>query len=153
MKLLTIAFAVTLTLLSGVATASDGMTTLQSAKSQVATVTALKTIFDKKGITLFAEVDHQKGADSVGQSLRPTTVLIFGNPKLGSPLMACEQAVALDLPQKMLIHEDAGGKVWLSYNDPAYLQSRHSVKGCDAALSKVAGALKNISAAAASAPK
>lgn len=132
-----------------IAYAGEGVVNLQSAKNHEATVNALKNIFDKKGITLFAEIDHKKGAASVGQELLPTTLLVFGNPKLGSPLMKCEQAVALDLPQKMLIKQDAEGKVWLSYNDPQYLKARHGVTECDEAFAKVSGALRKISSKAA----
>lgn len=73
---------------------------------------------------------------------------MFGNPKAGTPLMQCEQTVAIDLPQKMLISEDAEGRVWLSYNNPEYLKSRHNIKGCDEVINNVSMALMNLSTAA-----
>ena len=81
-------------------------------------------------------------------SLRPTEVVIFGNPKVGTPLMNCAQSVAIDLPQKALIWQDEAGEVWLAYNDPAYLAGRHKIEGCDEVLKKVSGALANFAAAA-----
>ena len=73
---------------------------------------------------------------------------MFGNPKAGTPLMNCEQSVAIDLPQKILISEDADKKVWLSYNNPEYLKSRHNIKGCDTEIANIAKALDGVSKAA-----
>lgn len=123
------------------ATAPDGLISVGSEHSVAVTVERLKNVLSAKGMTLFATVDHAQGAASVGNPLRPTTVVIFGNPKVGSPLMGCSQTTAIDLPQKALIWEDQAGKVWFSYNDPAYLKHRHHVQGCDAVLTKVSGAL------------
>jgi uncharacterized protein (DUF302 family) len=75
--------------------------------------------------------------------LRPTELVIFGNPKVGAPLMQCSQTVAIDLPQKALIWQDESGQVWLTYNDPQYLAKRHEIGGCKAVLDKVRNALKN----------
>ena len=80
--------------------------------------------------------------------LRPTEVLVFGNPKVGTPLMLCSQSFAIDLPQKMLAWQDENGKVHLGYNDPTHLKSRHKTEGCDEVLGKVSGALANFAAAA-----
>ena len=80
--------------------------------------------------------------------LRPTELMIFGNPKVGAPLMQCSRAVAIDLPQKALIWQDEGGQVWLSYNDPQYLANRHKIDACKAVLDKVRNALKNFAKAA-----
>ena len=79
---------------------------------------------------------------------RPTQLVIFGNPKVGAPLMQCAQSVAIDLPQKALITQDAQGRVWLSYNDPAYLRQRHHIEGCKPVLAKVSGALAKFARAA-----
>ena len=91
------------------------------------TVDRLKNILQSKGITLFAVVDHSGEADKVGMKMRPTKLLIFGSPKAGTPVMLAAPSIALDLPLKILIREDDQGKVWVSFNDPAYLQERHGV--------------------------
>ncbi len=127
---------------------ASGLVTKQSPRSVAATADKLESLLRAKGMTIFARVDHQQNAAGVNMTLRPTQVLIFGNPKVGTPLMQCAPSVAIDLPQKMLIHEDAAGRVWLSYNDPAYLKDRHNMTGCDSGLDKVASALAAISTAA-----
>lgn len=91
------------------------------------TVEKLKTILQSKGVTLFALVDHSGEAEKSGMKMPPTKLLIFGSPKAGTPLMLAAPSSAIDLPLKILIWEDAQGKVWLSYNSPAYLQERHSL--------------------------
>ncbi len=80
--------------------------------------------------------------------MRPTELLIFGNPKVGTPLMQCSQSAAIDLPQKALVYEDQEGQVWLTYNDPHYLANRHKITGCDEVIKKIENALKNFSNAA-----
>lgn len=100
-------------------------------------------------MTVFERINHSKGAKSAGLELRPTEVVIFGNPKVGTPLMLCSQSVAIDLPQKMLIWQDQAGDVWLAYNDPGYLAKRHNIEGCDEVLGKISTALGNFAAAAA----
>jgi uncharacterized protein (DUF302 family) len=91
------------------------------------TVEKLKGILQSKGVALFAVVDHSGEAAKVGMKMPPTKLLIFGSPKAGTPLMLASPSVAIDLPLKILIWEDAQGKAWLSYNSPAYLQERHSI--------------------------
>ena len=91
------------------------------------TVERLKEILHAKGVTLFALIDHSGEAEKVGMKMRPTKLLIFGNPKGGTPVMLAAPSVAIDLPLKILIWEDSQGKVWISYNSPAYLQERHSL--------------------------
>ena len=81
--------------------------------------------------------------------LRPTQVVIFGNPKVGTKLMQCSQEVAIDLPQKALIYEDEQGKTWIAYNNPMYLKDRHGMKGCDQVLAKINGVLNNLASQAA----
>jgi uncharacterized protein (DUF302 family) len=81
-------------------------------------------------MTVFARIDHAAGAKKIGKSLRPTELLIFGNPKGGTPLMECAQSAGIDLPLKALVWEDAFAQVWLGYNDPAYLAKRHEVPTC-----------------------
>lgn len=127
---------------------ADGMVNVQSKHDVVTTADKLEAVLKSKGMTVFNRIDHSAGAASVGHELRPTQLLIFGNPKVGSPLMKCAQSVAIDLPQKALIWEDEKGTVWLSYNDPAYLEDRHVIEGCDEVLKKVSGALAKFSKAA-----
>ena len=91
------------------------------------TVEKLKQILQSKGVTLFATVDHSGEAAKVGMKMPPTKLLIFGSPKAGTPLMLATPSIAIDLPLKILIWEDAQGKVWVSYNSPSYLQQRHGI--------------------------
>jgi uncharacterized protein (DUF302 family) len=94
-------------------------------------------------MTVFMRINHAEGAQKVGKKLRPTELIIFGNPKVGAPLMQCGQSVAIDLPQKALIWQDEAGQVWLSYNDPKYLASRHGIKECGEVIKKIEKALGN----------
>jgi uncharacterized protein (DUF302 family)/uncharacterized membrane protein YidH (DUF202 family) len=91
------------------------------------TVEKLKGILQAKGVTLFALVDHSGEAEKAGMKMRPTKLLIFGNPKAGTPVMLAAPSSAIDLPLKILIWEDAQAKVWASYNSPDYLRERHGV--------------------------
>ena len=91
------------------------------------TVAKLEAILQAKNVTLFAIVDHSGEAEKAGLKMPNTKLLIFGNPKGGTPLMLASPGVALDLPLKILVAEDVAGKVWISYNAPAYLQQRHNL--------------------------
>ncbi len=91
------------------------------------TVEKLKNILQSKGVTLFALADHSGEAENVGMKMRPTKLLIFGSPKAGTPLMLAVPSSAIDLPLKILMWEDAQGKVWVSYNSPDYLKQRHGL--------------------------
>jgi len=91
------------------------------------TVDRLQNILQAKGVTLFALVDHSGEAEKVGLKMRPTKLLIFGNPRAGTPVMLAAPSSAIDLPLKILVWEDAQGKVWVSYNSPGYLQERHGL--------------------------
>ena len=91
------------------------------------TVERLTALLHAKGVTLFALVDHSGEAAKIGITMPPTKLLIFGTPKAGTPLMLAAPSVAIDLPLKILVSEDAQGRAWLSYNSPAYLQERHGV--------------------------
>ena len=91
------------------------------------TVERLKGILQAKGVALFALVDHSGEAEKVGMKMPPTKLLIFGSPKAGTPLMLAAPSIAIDLPLKLLVWEDAHGKAWVSYNSPAYLQERHNL--------------------------
>jgi uncharacterized protein (DUF302 family) len=105
----------------------NGIVSKPSNHSVDATVEKLKGILQAKGVALFALVDHSGEAEKVGLKMLPTKLLIFGSPKAGTPLMIASPSVAIDLPMKILIAEDAEGKVWLSYNSPAYLKERHNL--------------------------
>ena len=102
-----------------------GMVDVPSHHSVDETVDRVKNILSAKGITLFALVDHSGEAAKVGLKMPPTKLLIFGSPKAGTPLMLATPSAAIDLPLKLLVWEDAQGKVWVSYNSPEYLQHRH----------------------------
>jgi uncharacterized protein (DUF302 family) len=91
------------------------------------TVDRLKNLLQSKGITLFALIDHSGEAEKVGMKMPSTKLLIFGNPKGGTPLMLAAPSIAIDLPLKILVWEDSHGKVWLSYNSPEYLKTRHGL--------------------------
>jgi uncharacterized protein (DUF302 family) len=91
------------------------------------TVEKLKGILQAKGVTLFALIDHSGEAEKAGMKMLPTKLLIFGSPNAGTPLMLAVPSIAIDLPLKILIWEDIHGKVWVSYNSPAYLQGRYSL--------------------------
>ena len=124
---------------------SSGMIRIKSNNSVTATIDKLETVLKNKGMTIFKRVNHTAGAEKAGLKLRPTELLIFGNPKVGTPLMLCSQTAALDLPQKALAYKDESGQVWLVYNDPAYMAERHNIQGCDNAVQKVTNALANFS--------
>jgi uncharacterized protein (DUF302 family)/uncharacterized membrane protein YidH (DUF202 family) len=106
---------------------SNGIICKPSNHSVDQTVERLKTILQSKGVTLFALVDHSGEAEKVGMKMRPTKLLIFGSPKAGTPLMLAGPSVAIDLPLKILVWEDAQEKVWVSYNSPEYLKERHGL--------------------------
>ncbi len=126
------------------AEAADGMVNVQSAFNVEQTANRLENILKEKGMTVFNRIPHSKGANKVGIKLRDTELIIFGNPKVGSPLMTCQQSVAIDLPQKALIWEDEKSTVWISYNDPRYLEKRHNITGCEDVISKIEKALAAI---------
>ncbi len=129
------------------ARADDGLVRVPSAHDVATTADRLEAVLAEKGMTVFARIDHAAGAAAASLTLPPTTQVIFGNPKIGTPLMHCQRSIAIDLPQKMLILETDDG-VQILYNDPAYLKQRHAVSGCDAVFDKVAGALAAFAAAA-----
>ncbi|MGO8867613.1 MAG: DUF302 domain-containing protein [Alphaproteobacteria bacterium] len=105
--------------------AAEGLTTVASGFGPKETMDRLEAEIKTRGITVFARIDHAAGAAQAGLSLRPTELLVFGNAKAGTPLMQSNQTIGIDLPLKALVWQDASGKVWLSYNDPASLAKRH----------------------------
>jgi uncharacterized protein (DUF302 family) len=116
--------------------ATAGLTTMLSAFGARETMDRLEAEIKAKGMTVFARIDHAAGAAAVGLPLRPTELLIFGSAKAGTPLMQAGQTIGIDLPLKMLVHEDAAGKVWLSYNDPSWLARRHGLGGAVAPIAE-----------------
>lgn len=127
---------------------NNGLISMQSNHSVKQTADRFESIAKDKGLTVFIRIDHQQNAMNADLTLKPTEVIIFGNPKAGTPLMNCAPSVAIDLPQKVLISEDAAGKVALTYNDPSYLKARHNIKGCDKVISNISMLLNNLAAAA-----
>jgi len=145
-----ITFAVVAFLSIHNAVAQDGLVSIQSPHDVATTIDRLTAALESKGMTVFGRVNHAQNAESVELTLRPTEVLIFGNPKIGTPLMNCAQSVALDLPQKMLAWQDEAGNTNLAWNDPMYLKARHAIEGCDEVLQRVSEALANFASAATS---
>ncbi|MCU7555391.1 DUF302 domain-containing protein [Alteromonas sp. ASW11-19] len=125
--------------------AAEGLVKKASAFSVTETADRLEALVNEKKLTFFTRIDHAANAENADLSLRPTETLIFGNPKVGTPLMHCAQSVAIDLPQKVLVWEDEEGQVWLGYNDPDYLKARHGIEGCDKYLKKIGTVLSNLS--------
>jgi uncharacterized protein (DUF302 family)/uncharacterized membrane protein YidH (DUF202 family) len=105
----------------------NGIVSIPAHRSVDQTVEKLQEILKAKGVKLFAVVDHSGEAKTAGLEMRPTKLLIFGNPKAGTPLMIASPSSAIDLPLKILVWQDGNSKVWISYNSPAYLQTRHSL--------------------------
>ena len=106
---------------------NKGIVNLPSSHSVDQTIDKLRSILQAKGITVFALIDHSGEAERSGMQMPPTKLLIFGNPKAGTPLMLAVPSIAIDLPLKLLVWEDKANKVWLSYNSSEYLQKRHDV--------------------------
>ncbi|UCH21109.1 MAG: DUF302 domain-containing protein [Deltaproteobacteria bacterium] len=144
-----LAFGLMMCLLyTSLASADTGFVNVRSNHNVKKTADRLEAVLTQKGMTVFIRIDHAAGAKRVGKRLRPTELIIFGNPEVGAPLMQCSQSVGLDLPQKALIWEDEAGLVWLSYNDPKYLAQRHGLTKCAEILKKVENALRNFAIAA-----
>jgi len=129
---------------------STGMVDLPSKHSVEETVSRLQTLLQERTIKLFLLVDHSGEAAKVGLQMPPTKLLMFGNPKAGTPLMQAAPSAAIDLPLKILIWEDHDGRVWVSYNSPRYLQERH---GFPSELIKNVAAVGELARAAADQPE
>jgi len=147
MRKLLVAFALS-ALTQTAAFADSGMIAAKSTHDVPTTTDKLVAALEKKGMGIFARIDHAAGAKKVDMTLEPTELVIFGNPKIGTALMKCGPSIAIDLPLKALIWEDGDGQTWLGYNDPAYLVERHKLEGCDKVIEKVTGALAAFSKAA-----
>ncbi len=123
---------------------ATGMLKMESPHSVKDTLDRLQAIFEEKNITVFARIDHAAGARSIGSDLLPTELMIFGNPKLGTPLMKLNQEVAFDLPLKALAWKDKNGKVWLAVTNPAELNQTYALAGANGVIEKMTGALKGL---------
>jgi len=120
----------------------EGMTASPSDHGPKQTMDRLAAAVAKRGMAILARIDHAAAAAKVGMELRPTEVLIFGNPKAGTPLMQAVQTIGIDLPLKALVWQDAAGKTWLAYNDPPWLAARHgAARGVDQSLAAMADVL------------
>jgi len=139
---------ITILLMTTSTYAESGLISVKSSHDVKTTADRLESMLKQKGMHVFIRINHAQGAQKIGKELRPTELIIFGNPKVGTPLMQCAQSVAIDLPQKALIWQDAQGQVWLSYNDPNYLVERHQITGCGDVIKKVAKALGNFAKSA-----
>jgi len=125
--------------------AAEGLIIVPSSVGPKQTLDRLETELAANGLTIFARIDHAAGAAQAGLPLRPTKLLIFGSAKAGTPLMESTQEVGIDLPLKVLVWEDAGGKTWLSYNDPRWLAKRHELgPDMDQAVNAMAAGLSAI---------
>jgi len=129
----------------------DGLVVVESAHGVAETLDRLAAMLEANGVTVVARVDHAANAAGTGEDLRPTQLLIFGNPMLGTPLMQSAQTIGIDLPQKFLAWEDEGGQVHLAYNDPFFLAERHGIDDQDDVLQQTADTLA-MQAAGAAAP-
>lgn len=132
MKFIRMAVVLLLSLLAAPVLAADGLIALKSPHSVKDTMDRLEAVAKGKGLNVFLRVDHAAGAKKIGKDLRPTELLVFGNPQGGTPLMECAQGAGIDLPLKALAWQDAAGQVWLGYNDPAWLAKRHDAGDCAA---------------------
>ena len=124
--------------------APQGLTTIKSSQPPHETMGRLEAAIKAKGLTVFARIDHARGASAAGLPLRPTEVLIFGNAMGGTPLMQAAQTIGIDLPLKALVWQDASGETWLSLNDPAWLAARHGLSGVEAVVGKLAALLEDV---------
>ncbi len=147
MKLLLPMFAALLATFSLPAQAADGLVTVKSPHSVAATMDKFEALAKQSKLTVFARINHAAGAARIGKTLRPTQVIIFGNPQGGTTFMECAQTVGIDLPLKVLVWEDASGQVWLGYNDPEYLAGRHGAGKC-AVVVKLRKTLEGLAGAA-----
>ena len=132
-------------------TSVQAMTNIKSSHDVKTTADSLEKVLKDKGMTIFARIDHAAGAKKVDKELRPTELVIFGNPKIGTLLMQCKQTVGIDLPMKALVWQDSSDQVWFSYDEPEVMKQKHSVQGCDPVFEKIKGALANFAKAATSA--
>jgi uncharacterized protein (DUF302 family) len=147
MKVLCTLLALAVFMFCSLASATDGLVEVKSPHSVKATMDRFEEIVKQRGLNVFVRIDHAAGAAKVGKFLRPTELLIFGNPQGGTPLMLCAQSAGIDLPLKALVWEDVSGQVRLGYNDLTYLAKRHGITNCPV-VAKLRKALAGIAEAA-----
>lgn len=126
----------------------DGLISKKSNHSVKTTLDRLENILKKKGLTIAMRWSHDEGGKKAGIPLRPTELLVFGNPKMGTHFFTSNQTAGIDLPMKALAWEDKNGQVWLSYNDPSYIAGRHDIKNRSEIVKKMTGALNKMTDAA-----
>ena len=148
MKKLLIFLSLVVLIPAGLVAAENGMISKKSHYSVKATLDKLENVLRKKGITIVTRWSHDAGAKKVGIPLRPTELLLFGNPKLGSHFFTSNQTAGIDLPMKALAWKDKKGQVWLTYNDPAYIANRHGINDREETVKKMTGALNKLTNAA-----
>lgn len=135
-------------LLLTVGTAQADLVRKQSPHAVGETIDRLEAVVKEKGLTVFARIDHAAGAKKVDMALRPTELIVFGSPKVGTPLMQAEQTMGLDLPLKVLAWQDDGGQVWLAYEAPADMAAARGLPKDNPVIKQVTGALDNFTDAA-----
>lgn len=139
-----IAAVALLLLMSSLSLAADGLISVKSPHSVKETIDRVEAAAKARGLNVFLRVDHAAGAKKIGRDLRPTELLVFGNPQGGTPLMECAQSAGIDLPLKVLAWQDASGQVWLGYNDPQFIANRHDGKDCGPVTQSLAKALTSL---------
>jgi len=144
MPVFRIALLMLLALLPAMTLAADGLLVVKSPHSVKDTIDRVEAAAKGKGLNVFLRVNHAAGAQKIGKSLRPTELLVFGNPQGGTPLMECAQSAGIDLPLKALAWQDAAGQVWLGYNDPQYLAERHGARDCGPVVQNLRKALAGL---------
>lgn len=126
--------------------ANDHLIVQPSPYSVSETADRFVNLINEKGLTLFARIDHSANAQKAELELAPTEVILFGNPKAGTPLMQCAPTMAIDLPQKALVWQDADGNTQFAYPNPAFMKELHNIEGCDPVLEKISGLLASLAA-------
>jgi uncharacterized protein (DUF302 family) len=150
MKRISISALTIILFISCQAIGQDGFHKIKSSHSVDATITKLSAVLTAKGMTIFSTIDHQQGAIKAGLDLRPTVLVIFGNPKVGTTLMQCDQRIGLALPLKMLVWQDDTGVTWLGYWELSNLKKEYHLESCNETLAKVKNAMANFAQAATS---
>jgi uncharacterized protein (DUF302 family) len=129
--------------------AAEPLVTVESKLSVKDSLDRLASTLEQRGIKVAARIDHAAGAKAAGMDLAPTEVIMFGNPKLGTPLMQANPAIAIDLPMRVLAWQDKGGKVWIGYTAPETLKVRYGISGQDETFKAMTGAIDGLAKAAA----
>jgi uncharacterized protein (DUF302 family) len=127
---------------------TDGITILVSQFDPRTTMDRLVSAVEKRGIGILARIDHAAAAEKAGLALRPTELLVFGNPRVGTALMQAQQTAGIDLPLKALVWLDAKGKTWLAYDNPDWIAARHGITGADNSLKAMTAVLADLAAEA-----